>query len=151
MKKTNKKLKPKAIKELAEHFSNEFDSKLPLHFLPNGDIVYKQYIIRKLGNDNWGLFDIVFNELKDQFFLKTCAIMAAKAYSSVQLDKYNEIKRLDNKYWASQSDYEVFSRNIKRSAEYERYLILLARLEDSKEKVKFYQEEISRMFKWSFV
>lgn len=151
MKKPNKKLKPKAIKELAAHFSSEFDSKLPLQFLPSGDIVYKQYVIRKLSNDNWGLFDIVFNELKDQFFLKTCAIMAAKAYNSIQLDKYTEIKRLDNKYWASQSDCEVFSRNIKKVAEYERYLILLARLEDSKEKVKFYQEEISRMFKWSFV
>lgn len=150
MKKQNK-IKPRAVKELVEHFSHEVDEKLPLHVLPNGDIVYKSYLVRALKNGNWGLFTLQHKEMKDQFFLKTCAIMAAKAYYQIDLIKYSEIKRLDNKYWASHTDYEIFKRNIKTAVEYERYLILLTRLEDAKEKSKVYQEEISRMFKWSFV
>lgn len=149
--KPNKKLRPRVLKDLAEHFSHEFDARLPLHVMPNGDIVYKDYIVRKLDNGNWGLFDKVYKELKDQFFLKTCALMAAKAYNHIHIEKYVEIKRLDNRYWASYSDQEIFKRNIKTAKEYERYLILLTRLEDAEEKVKYYKDEISRMFKWSFV
>lgn len=152
MKKSNKKFnKQKTIKVLAEQFSHELDTKLPVSVLPNGDIVYKNYVIRLTPTGNWGLYDIKYRDLHDQFFLKTCALMAAKAYNSASLEKYFEIKQLDNRYWASYCDNIVYKKNIKGAVEFERYLILLNKLEDSEDKVKRYKEEISRMFKWSFV
>lgn len=151
MKKQNKKLPKIKIKELAEQFQQDFDSKLPITVLPNGDIVYKNYVVRQTSIGNWGLYDKGYSELRDQFFLKSCALMAAKAYNNTQLDKYFEIKRLDNRYWANHSDLMIYKKNIKTAKEFERYVVLLNKLEDTEDKVKHYQEQISRMFKWSFV
>jgi hypothetical protein len=87
----------------------------------------------------------------DQFFLKTSALMAANAYSKTNLDKFFEIKRLDNQYWANYCDTQIYRHNIKKAKEYDRYLILLNKLEQTEFKTEHYKEEISRMFKWSFV
>ena len=77
--------------------------------------------------------------------------MAAKAYDAVQIEKYFEIKRLDNRYWANYCDTLIYKRNIKTAKEFERYLILLNKLEQSNALAEHYKDEISRMFKWSFV
>lgn len=152
MKKINKHTKKKIpVKELAEQFSHELDAKLPLHVMPNGDIVYKNYVVRKLANENWGVYNKRNKDLIDQFFLKTCALMAAKAYNNTMVEKFFEIKRLDNKYWANFCDLTIYKKNIKTAKDLDRYLILLNKLEDSDAKVKYYKDEISRMFAWSFV
>ena len=83
--------------------------------------------------------------------MKTCALLAAKAYYTVNLEKFHEVKRLDNLYWANYTDSLVFQHNIKDVKDTERFLILLNRLEESNLRKQHYQEEISRMFKWSFV
>jgi hypothetical protein len=77
--------------------------------------------------------------------------MAAKAYSSVNLDKFYEIKRADNLYWANYCDLQVYRKNIKTAKEFERYLILLNKLEHTEFLTEHYKEKISMMFKWSFV
>lgn len=152
MKKQNKKFKKKLpVKELAEQFSHELDSKLPVHVMPNGDIIYKEYLIRKLSNDNWGIYNRSNKDLIDQFFLKTCALMAAKAYNNTRVERFFEIKRLDSKYWANYCDLTVFKKNIRVAKDFDRYLVLLNRLEECETKVKYYKDEISRMFAWSFV
>lgn len=150
MKKNNKNKKKLPIKELAEQFSHELDTKLPVHVMPNGDIVYKNYVVRKMTSENWGVFNLQNKDLVDQFFLKTCALMAAKAYNHTRVEKYFEIKRLDNKYWANYSDSLIYKKNIKNAKDFDRYLVLLNKLEESEAKVKYYKEEISRTFKWSF-
>jgi hypothetical protein len=152
MKKFNKNIKKKIpIKELAEQFSHELDSKLPVHVMPNGDMVYKNYLVRKMKNDNWGVFNIQNKDLVDQFFLKTCALMAAKAYNNTRVERFFEIKRLDNRYWANHCDLAIYKKNIKTAKDFDRYMVLLNKLEDSEAKVKYYKDEISRMFAWSFV
>jgi hypothetical protein len=150
MKKSKKPNRTKTIKTLAEQFSHELDNSLPVTVLPNGDIAYKSYIVKQTADGSWGLYNTGATELIDQFFLKTCALMAAKAYNNTSLDKYVEIKSLDNRYWANFSDNQVYKKNIKSAKEFERFMILLNKLEDSDTKVKYYKEEISRMFKWSF-
>lgn len=150
MKKNNKNKKKIPIKELAEQFSNEFDAKLPVHVMPNGDIVYKNYIVRRLANENWAVLNLQNKDIVDQFFLKTCALMAAKAYNHTKLEQYFEIKRLDNRYWANYTDLLIYKKNIKTAKDFDRYLVLLNKLEDSEAKVKYYKDEISRTFKWSF-
>jgi hypothetical protein len=150
MKNSNKR-KQKAIKDLAEQFSHELDAQLPVAVLPNGDLAYKNYIVRQNKLGNWNIHSIKSKDIVDQFYLKTCALMAAKAYNNVKLDTYSQIKELDNKYWASHSDSQVYKKNIKTAKEFGRFLILLNKLEDSEQKAEHYKEEISRMFKWSFV
>lgn len=151
MTKRNRKISKKKIVELAEQFSHELDQKLPVSVLPNGGIIYKDYLIKSTSAGNWTVYQYKQKQLIGEFYLKTCALMAAKAYDNVQLEKFNEIKRLDTQYWANHSDTQIFKRNIKLAKEFERYLILLNRLEESQTKEQFYKDEISRMFKWSFV
>ncbi len=151
MTRRNRKIPKKKIAELAEQFSHELDQKLPVAVLPDGAITYKDYLIKQTGNGNWIVHNYKQKQFIGEYFLKTCALMAAKAYDGIRLEKFHEIKRLDTQYWASHSDTQVFKRNIKIAKEFERYLILLNRLEESKAKEQFYKDEISRMFKWSFV
>jgi hypothetical protein len=153
MKKSNKTKKPKekVIKELAQHFEEDLKKSLPISVQPDGSIVYKSYYIKKNANENWGLFNINTRDQVNEFYLKTCALMAAKAYSTVNLDKFHEIKRADNRYWSNYCDSQVYRKNIKTAKEFERYLILLNKLEHTEFLAEHYKEEISRMFKWSFV
>lgn len=150
MKNTNKP-KKRVIRELAEQFDAELNKQLPITVLPNGDSVYKDYIVRHLPTGNWGLFNYKTKEKVDEFFLKSCALLAAKAYNHIQIRKFKEIKTLDSRYWANYCDSIVYKHNIKLTKDTGRYLILLDRLENSELLVTQYKSEISRMFKGSFV
>ena len=153
MKKSNKTKKPKekVVKELAQHFKEDFKKTLPISIQPNGSIVYKDYYIKKNSNENWALYNRHSHYQINEFYLKTCALMAAKAYSMVQLEKFTEIKQADNRYWANYSDTQVYRKNIKTAKDFDRYLVLLNKLEHTEFLAEHYKEEISRMFKWSFV
>lgn len=151
MTRRNRKISKKKIVELAEQFSHELDKKLPISVLPDGAIVYKNYVVKSTTTGNWVVHNYRQQQHIGEFYLKTCALMAAKAHDTVHLEKFHEIKRLDTLYWANHSDTQIFRNNIKIAKEFERYLILLNRLEESKAKEQFYKDEISRMFKWSFV
>ena len=148
-----KKNKPKdrVVKELASQFEVELNKALPISVQANGSIVYKDHYIKSKPNGNWGLYSLHSRDLIDEFHLKTCALMAAKYYMSVNLEKFNEVKRLDVRYWSSHSDTLVYKKNMKTAKDLDRYIILLYRLELSEVLKEQYQAEISRMFKWSFV
>lgn len=148
---TKHKPKKRVIRELAEQFDIELNKQLPITLLPNGDTVYKNYIVKQLPSGNWGLYNFKTKELVDQFFLKSCALMAAKAYNYVQMRRFKEIKTLDSRYWANYCDSQVYKHNIKITKDNDRYLILLDRLAHSQSQVGQYKAEISRMFKSSFV
>ena len=77
--------------------------------------------------------------------------MAAKAYSRTDINKFFEIKHLDNKYWASYSDNQVYRKNIKTAKDFDRFQVLLNKLELSQQETDRFKEKISTMFKWSFV
>lgn len=149
--KKHTKSKKSTVKELASQFDKDLNSTLTLKVLPDGSVVYEDYIVKGIANGNWGIFHLHTKELQEQFFLKSCALMAAKAYTKTQLEKYFEIKRLDNRYWASHCDTLVYKKNIKAAKDFERYLILLNKLEHSDALAIHFKEEISRMFRWSFV
>jgi len=149
MKKTNKP-KPKAIKELAGQFEQDLKNSLPIAIQPNGSIAYKDYYIKTTLEGNWVLYSKHSKIALEQYFLKTCALMAAKAYSRADITKFIEIKQLDNRYWASYSDNQVYRKNIKTAKDFNRYLVLLNKLEYSQERSDYFQEKISKMFKWSF-
>jgi hypothetical protein len=154
MKNSNKpKHKPKAkvIKDLASELEQDLKKTLPLAIQPDGSIVYKQYVIRKNKRENWDLTYLSNNDVIDEYYLKSCALMSAKAYDKVNLNKFIEIKLLDSQYWASYSDTQVYQKNIKTAKDFSRYMVLLNKLEYSKERADRFQQQISTMFKWTFV
>jgi hypothetical protein len=146
-----KKPKAKVIKELVTYFEEDLKKSLPVTIQPNGNLVYKNYYIKKTKESYWQLYNLKSHDLVSQFYLKTCALMAAKAYSNANLERFSEIKRLDTQYWANYSDNLVYTHNIKNAKEFNRYLILLNKLEHSRDLAEHYKEQISKMFKWSFV
>ena len=148
MKNTNKS---KTIKELAKYFDQELQTTLPVTVLPNGDLVYKFYFVKETANGYWSLFSIKNKELIAQFYLKSCALMAAKAYNNLNMEEFVKIKQLDRRYWSNYSDNLLCKRSIKTAKDFDKYLILLNKLEHSESKSLLYKKEISRMFKWSFV
>jgi len=150
MKKQNKP-KTAVIKELASQFEAELNKSMPVTVRKDGSLFYKNYVIKQNNNNNWALYYNGSNESIDEFYLRTCALMGAKAYQNTDLTRYFEIKRLDNKYWASYSDNQVYRKNIKTAKDSERFMILLNKLEDSETQSAYFKETISRMFKWSFV
>jgi hypothetical protein len=152
MKKTKKfKSQVKVIKELAAHFEEDLRKILPITMHPNGSITYKDYVIIKNVLGNWALYDAKSQDIIEQFYLKTCAIMAAKAYSVTNLKKFIEIKQLDTSYFAHFCDNQIYRQNIVKTQDFDRYLILLNKLEHSESLSNNYKNKISRMFKLSFV
>jgi hypothetical protein len=151
MKNTNKKHKKVAVKDLAEQFANEFNKQLPVTVLPDGGIIYKKYLVKQLKTGNWALYNYNNKTTIEEYYLKTCALMAAKAYNNLNLTKFFEIKQLDNHYWANHADLQVYKKNIKTAKDFDRYMILLNKLEDTEYKTEHFKEKISRMFKYSFV
>ena len=73
----------RTIKELANYFDQELHQILPLKVLANGSLIYKNYFVKKLHNNNWGVFNVLSNDLKEQYHLKSCAVMAAKAFNTL--------------------------------------------------------------------
>jgi hypothetical protein len=151
--KQSKSTKPKAkvIKELASQFEEELKSTLPISVLPNGNIAYKQYLIKHTAQGDWGIYKRTVMDPIGVFYLKSSALMAAKAYDRNDLNKMFEIKRMDTDYRNSHSDSLIFANNIKKAKDFGRYIVLLNKLEYSQERTEHFKEQISRMFKWSFV
>lgn len=147
-----KKSKPRdrVIKELATQFESELKRALPISVQPNGSIVYKTCYV-KSQNGVWTLHSLYSHDQIDTFHLKTCALMAAKYYIQADMQQYNEVKRLDTGYWACHSDAAIYRKNIKTAKDFDRYVILLNKLEWCEGRSQRYQEEISTMFNWRFV
>lgn len=151
MKKQSKKTQPKVIKELAEHFEADLNESMPLIIQPDGSVVYKDYVVRRLKNENWGLYNLYSKELVTQFFLKTCAILAARAYHKNQIQLFKDIKQLDTRYWSNYTENLVHGKNVKTIKEFDRFMISLNKFEYTRDKTSYYKEEISNMFKRAFV
>lgn len=146
----NTKIK-NVIRDLADEFVNEFNASLPIIMLPNGDVVYKDFVIKKtLNNNNWGLFNFKTKDLISEFFLKTCALIAAKEYNNLHFGRYHQIKHLDKRYQAHYGDILVYQHNIKKIKDTNDYALVLNKLEESQSRAKEYQVQISRLFKCSF-
>lgn len=150
-KKPAKVNKQKVIKELASHFEADVNKTLQLSIQPDGSVVYKQYYVKQSASEMWNLISLKSNDIVDSYYLKTSALMAAKAYSKADLTRFFEIKELDNHYWASYSDSMIYGHNIKNAKDFERFMILLNKLELSQQRTEGYKDKISTMFRWSFV
>jgi len=140
----------KLIKQLAEEFSSEFNN-LSVTVLPNGDIVYQEYLIKQEPSGNWGLYSLQSKDLKCQFFLKSCALLAAHYYYNHEFHYVGDIRQLDRDYWRNYSDAAIYRKHLKGTEDIDKKAILLNRLECSESDANQFKRRISRLFKRSFV
>jgi hypothetical protein len=146
-----KQNKSKVIKELATQFEEDFKKTLPISIKPDGSIVYKQYLIKINKQSDWCIHKHGVLDPLGTFYLKTSALMAARAYDRNDLNKMFEIERLDTDYKNNHTDTLVYASNIKKAKDFGRFMVLLNKLEYSQERAAHFQDKISKMFKWSFV
>ena len=99
--------------KFTEYFEQELDDNLPVLILPDKSLMYKKYLIKLIKNNNWGVFDINSGDLIEQYYLKSCALIAANAYFQLNFEKFNLIKQLDNQYWSNYFNIKVLENSIK--------------------------------------
>ena len=146
MKTTNKS---KLIKQLANEFSSEL-TQLPVTVLPNDDIVYEEYLIKQ-DNGSWELYNIENKDLISKFYLRSCALIAAKFYKKHQFNDYRDVRLLDRQYQKSHIDTVLHRHSIKNTDDFDKKVILLNRLECSEVDAENYKVKISKLFKKNFV
>jgi hypothetical protein len=146
-----KKQQTKIIKEFAKYFDQELQTTLPISVLPDGSLLYKDFLIKQLDNTYWGVYNTVSKDLINEYFLKSCALIAAKEYNNRHYEKYQSVKLLDNKYASVSTDTIFFKHNIELVADNDKYQIMLTRLEESITLSQCYQKMILRLFRQSFI
>jgi len=139
------------VEKLAETFEIDFKKIVPLIPLPDGSVVYKDYIAKQNKDGRWVLHKKNTLGTQGEFNLKTCALIAAKALTMVHIEKYNEIKMLDNRYWANHYTVQVCKKHLPNIKDFDHYMIMLNKYEHSMWLEEHCKEEISKMFRWSFV
>jgi len=149
--KNKKHISKPQIKEIAGQLDAEFKKHIKLTVLPNGAVGYKDFIIKQNKHQNWEVCRVNSPKIAiDEFRLKTCAVMAAKAYSTTSLNRYFEIMELDTQYWANHSSALNFRRFLNKTTPLDRYIIILNKLEESERKEALYKSKITSMFHASF-
>lgn len=138
------------VKDLAEEFSKDFSTAIPFKLLPNGSLLYKNYLVKHTDNKYWGIFDVTDQRLVHEFFLKTCALLAAKEYNDLKFNQYFHIKNLDRRYQAYHNDIIVYKNNIKNITDHERHEIMQNKLQESQIRASSYRHQISNLFKVAF-
>lgn len=138
------------IYKLAVEFNEEFNTKIPIKTLSNGNLIYNDFLIKLNKHQSWEVYYIPHKELLHTFFLKTCALMAVKNYLNFQFGEYQRIKHLDNRYQSHYIDMIVYKNNIKKVIDDDNRAILLNKLEESNARANEYKHQISLMFKVAF-
>jgi hypothetical protein len=146
-----KKQQTKIIKEFAGYFDQELQTTLPISVLPDGSLLYKDFLVRQLDNTYWGVYNILSKDLINEYFLKSCALIAAKEYNNRHYEKYQSVKLLDSRYASAANDTTVFKNNIELTTDTDKYHILLTRLEESSALSQYYKQLILRLFRQSFI
>lgn len=145
-----KKVKKRTIKRLAVDLEQELFASLDIMPLPDESIIFRSVLVKQLANDNWAIIHINSRDIIDQFFLRTTALLAADAYSRLNLSDLKTIKRLDNQYWSHHWDTILMSTNIKFIKNYSKYLVALNKFENSQIKKQFFGDQIVKRFRSTF-
>ncbi len=138
------------IKQLAKYFDQELHIHLPISELPDKSLVYNNYLVRQIKNNNWALYHLTTHELLDEFYLKSCALISAKYYATNQLNKTFDIKHLDRRYSSNHNKSTIFKAHLKSTNDYEHYLTLLNRYDYCFGQAEYFKQCITAVFKTTF-
>lgn len=141
----------RSIKKLAYDLEKELHKALSIMELPDESFIFRGVIVKQLENDNWGIIHLNTRDIIEQFFLRTSALLAADAYSRLNLSEATTIKRLDTHYWSHTWDLIVLNASIKKIKNKEKYMIALNKLENSQIKKQFFGDQLSKRFRSAFI
>jgi hypothetical protein len=139
------------VQKIAETFEADFNKTMQLVPLPDGSIVYKDYVVKENKQGRWVVTRKTAIGVQGEFNLRSSALIAAKSLHRVQLDQYNEIKMLDTRYWNSYNTIQVCRKIIPGIKDFDHYMIMLNKLEHNTWLADNCKAEISKRFRWSFV
>jgi hypothetical protein len=135
--------------KLEKFLEEEFKKKTPLAVLPDKSLVYNRFKIKENKARGYYLCHIN-NDVIDTFYLKATAAIAAKNYYNSRFDLYNHIKNLDTEYWTNFIDSAIFEERYKKSKDFAKKQIYLARYSLTKQRAENYRNQIATIFKNSF-
>lgn len=135
--------------KLENYLSEEFKKKLPIAVLPNGALVYENFIVKKTKNNQWALYQARGFKI-DTFNLKACALMAAKYYSKNRLTDYNEVVNLDQFYQRNATDADIFKHRYDNTKDLVRKDLALWRWEITTARAKATKQQIAFKFRQMF-
>lgn len=137
-------------KKLESYLNQELSSKLPETVLNNGDLVYKEFKIKKnKKTDTWDLYSVKYGKV-DSFYLKACALIATNLYSASSLSKFKEIKLMDSQYQKNFIDAEIFKYRYDTTKDSEKRDTYLWRWELTNARAKAIKEQITIKFRSMF-
>lgn len=136
-------------RELEDFIKENFEKNNPIALLPNGNLAYKEFIIRKNRQDKWELVRVKGNIL-DTFNLKSCAVLGAKFYYTNNFSRYNEIKMLDSFYFKHQIDSDIYKIKYDKTKDVGLKDMFMARFCESKRHANYARKEITSKFKALF-
>lgn len=142
--------KKTAIRELARVFDKELDAYLPVAVMPDCSVVVKRFQVKQQKDQSWAVISIDSKDIVDSFFLKSCALLAAKARYKSNFTLLLEVKRLDRQYAAHSTGVRVFEHSITQPENQDRLEILTMRLEHDRTQLELYRDKIQSMFRIHF-
>lgn len=139
------------INQFATYFDQELQTTLPISILPDKSLLYKNFLVKQNDQLSWELYNLNSKDLVNDYYSKSCALVAAKAYYHRHYNQYYEINDLDRMYqlWYNQTLF--FKHSIDQTTDYDRYEVLLTRLEESNAKSEYFRNMILRLFRHSFI
>jgi sRNA-binding regulator protein Hfq len=139
------------IKEIASYFDQELQITLPLSVMPDGSLVYKDFLVKQLDNLNWGMYNLTTKDLINEYYLKSSALIASKAYNHRHYAKYYEINELDRKYAVLSNDNLIFKHNLDTVTDLSNHDVLLTKFEENSLQYKHYKKLILLLFRQTFI
>jgi len=139
----------KQAEKLERFLEDEFNRKIPIVVLPNKDLLYRRFKIRKNNDGTWE-FRHITGDLIDKFYLKATALLAAKFYDINRFDRFNEIKNLDTGYWNNSLDSLRYNNRIEQTKQIDKKVLYLSRYTLTAARAEKYKTLISSIFRHNF-
>ena len=137
------------IKNLDHEFEEELRNFFPVKLCTNGDIVYNEFSITRNNSQDWVLSVYDVNEIH-RFKLRTTALIAAKFYEQGLFHRIEEVKSLDSCFWRNSDNKKNFKEIIKKTKDFDRKDMLIARLTESEVYLLQSKNKILCLFKAMF-
>lgn len=136
-----------SLTKKAEKFNsflkNKLEKNVPLIYIDENTILFKQYKIALKPNIGWSLSKID-GDLIYVFKIKSTALIAASYHSLRAFKKMDEIKLLDSSYSHNMIDIDLYKNSIFNTTDEVKKEILLSRLDLAKTRAQFYKKEIMK-------
>jgi hypothetical protein len=137
------------IKKLEKCIEEEFKNSLPITILPDGNIVYKHFFIKKNNQGKWQLTKPRTDPL-DTFNSKSCALIAAKLYETNNFEYYSELKILDEIHERSRTEYIIYKKKYQKNKNPEKTDVHAAKYLKAKGNLDYSREKIINKFRLVF-